>query len=262
MVSEAIRGKWLGLAIGVLWAFPAAAVGQTGSRAEPTAQTSPGADTRQHILASIPWDRLSPKIREGARRTLEQPTLTAHGPAEVFRARPSFYCWLLDHPDRAVQMWHRLGARCLTITDRGGGRFGWADGQGTDISWQTIFTAPGLQVWYAEGMATPGPVLPPIPVKAVVVLRYAASSALSPLIPDSEGRSRTLMFHQADLFLQTDSQAAALITKLLGPSAPKMAERCVGQMEMFFSALAWYVERHPEQSETLLSGLVPSGAAN
>jgi hypothetical protein len=71
-----------------------------------------------------------------------------------------------------------------------------------------------------------------------------------------------LMFHQADLFLQTDSQAAALITKLLGPSAPKMAERCVGQMEMFFSALAWYVERHPEQSETLLSGLVPSGAAN
>jgi hypothetical protein len=62
--------------------------------------------------------------------------------------------------------------------------------------------------------------------------------------------------------VQTDSQAAALITKLLGSSAPKLAEQCVGQMEMFFSALAWYVERHPERAGTLMSGLLPSVPAN
>ena len=87
---------------------------------------------------------LPPKVRDGVRRVLEQPTLVAQGPAEVFRARASFYRWLLDHPDRAVQMWHRLGARCITIRERGAGKFGWADGQGTDISWQTIHSAPGM----------------------------------------------------------------------------------------------------------------------
>jgi hypothetical protein len=70
------------------------------------------------------------------------------------------------------------------------------------------------------------------------------------------------MFHQADVFVQTDSQTAALITKLLGASAPKLAGQCIGQMEMFFSALAWYVDRHPERAETLLSGLLPPGSAN
>jgi hypothetical protein len=148
------------------------------------------------------------------------------------------------------------------ITQRGAGCFGWTDGQGTDISWQTIVRTPGLQVWYAEGMATPGPVLPPIPLRAVVILRYAETSALSPLIPEAKGRGRTLMFHQADVFVQTDSQTAVLIAKLLGSSAPKMAERCIGQMEMFFSALAWYVDRHPERAETLLSDLLPPGSAN
>jgi hypothetical protein len=255
-----IQVIWLGLALGVIGQSPVGA--QTPRKIETPAQTAKDADAPHHWLTAIPLERLSPKVREGVERVLEQPTISAHGPAEVFRARPSFYRWLLDHPDRAVQMWHRLGAHCLTITDRGNGRFGWADGQGTDIAWLSVLNAPGLQIWYAEGMATPGPILPPVPLRAVVVVRFAESSALSPLVREGEPHGKTLMFHQAELFMQTDSQTAALITKLLGPSAPKMAEQCVGQMEMFFSALAWYVERHPERAQTLLSGLLPSSLAN
>jgi hypothetical protein len=234
---------------------------QSPPKKEPTSAANEF-EIRQSMAAAIPLDRLQPKIRDGVRRVLEQPTLFAHGPAEVFRASSSLYRWLLDHPDRAVEMWHRLGARCLAITERSPGRFGWTDGQGTDISWQTVLSTPGLQVWYAEGTATPGPVLPPFPLRAVVILRYAETSSLSPLLPEAKTRGRTLMFHQADVFVQTDSQTAALITKLLGASAPKLAGQCIGQMEMFFSALAWYVDRHPERAETLLSGLLPPGSAN
>src|SRR6266851_4118370 len=260
MGHRAILAIWLVLAGGALGENLLQA--QSPPKNERSAQANKNPDSRHHWLASIPLDRLSPKVRDGVQRVLEEATISAHGPAEVFRARPSFYRWLLDHPDRAVQMWHRLGARCLTISDRGNGRFGWADGQGTDISWQTVSAVPGLQIWYAEGTATPGPVLPPVPLRAVVVLRYAESSALSPLVREGEPHGKTLMFHQAELYMQTDSQAAALITKLLGSSAPKLAEQCVGQMEMFFSALAWYVERHPERAQTLLSGLLPTGSAN
>jgi hypothetical protein len=251
-----IQAVWLSIAIGLM--AQNSGLAQTPQKMENRPESAKEADSARHWLERIPLDSLSPKVRDGVRHVLEQPTISAHGPAEVFRARSTFYRWLLDHPDRAVQMWHRLGARCLTITDRGGGRFGWADGQGTDISWQTIFTSAGLQIWYAEGMATPSPLLPPVPLRAVVVLRFAESSALSPLVHEGERHGRTLMFHQAELFVQTDCQTAALIAKLLGPSAPKLAEQCVAQMEMFFSALAWYVERHPDRAQTLLSGLLPS----
>ena len=261
MGYQGMQAVWLGVALGVLGESAATASAEFPSKTEPAAQAANEFD-RQSMAAAIPLDRLPPKVRDGVRRVLEQPTLVAQGPAEVFRARASFYRWLLDHPDRAVQMWHRLGARCITIRERGAGKFGWADGQGTDISWQTIHSAPGLQVWYAEGMATPGPVLPAVPLRAVVVLRYAETSALSSLLPEGQARGRTLMFHQAEVFVQTDSQTAALIAKLLGSSAPKLAEKCIGQMEMFFSALAWYVDRHPERAETLLSGLLPPGSAN
>ncbi len=260
MGHRAILAIWLVLASGALGENLLRA--QSPPKNERPAQANKNPDSRLLWLAAIPLERLNPKTREGVQRVLEQPTLSAHGPAEVFRARPSFYRWLLDHPDRAVLMWHRLGAHCLTISDRGNGRFGWADGQGTDITWQTVHAVPGLQIWYAEGTATPGPVLPPVPLRAVVVLRYAESSALSPLVREGEPHGKTLMFHQAELYMQTDSQAAALITKLLGSSAPKLAEQCVGQMEMFFSALAWYVERHPERAGTLMSGLLPSVPAN
>jgi hypothetical protein len=262
MGHRGIQAVWLGLALGVLGESAAMASAQALSRTESTNQAVKEFELRQSMAAAIPLDRLPPKVGAGVRRVLEQPTLAAHGPAEVFRARSSFYCWLLDHPDLAVQMWRRLGARCVTISDRDSGRFGWADGQGTDISWQTIYRARGTQVWYAEGVATPGPVLPPVPLRAVVILRYAETSALSPLLPEGQAHGRTLMFHQAEVFVQTDSQTAALIAKLLGSSAPKMAEKCIGQLEMFFSALAWYVDRHPERAETLLSGLLPPGSAN
>jgi hypothetical protein len=236
---------WLGLTIGGLWLSPA------------TAWAQPGKPNQEQIAKEVPLEQLPAAIRDGVRRVLEQPTVFAHGPPEAFRAQPAFYCWLLDHPDRGVQMWRRLGAKCVTIVDRGNGYFGWTDGQGTDISWQTIHRSTNLRIWYAEGTARPGPLLPPVPLRAVVVLRYGEAPSVPLYAKKNEKDSRTLMIHQADLFLQTDSQAAALVAKLVGSSAPRLAEHCVSQMEMFFSALAWYVNRHPDRAEALLSEMLP-----
>jgi hypothetical protein len=52
-----------------------------------------------------------------------------------------------------------------------------------------------------------------------------------------EKPGRTVIHHQADFFLHTDSRMVGLATKLLGQSAPKAAEQYVGQMEMFYSAV-------------------------
>ena len=46
--------------------------------------------------------------------------------------------------------------------------------------------------------------------------------------------------------------AAALASKLVGASAPRMAEQYLSQIEMFFAALAWYLDEYPDRSNELL----------
>jgi hypothetical protein len=191
----------------------------------------------------VPIDKIPPGVRERVRRVVEHPTVSTRGPAEAFRGKPDLYQWFLDHPDRAVQTWRRLGAKCMMITDRGNGRFGWADGQGSDVHWDTVYRDDRCRIWYAEGKSKPTALLPAVPIHAVVVLHYGE-------IKDGLGRS--LLHHQADLYLLTDSTTARLLARLLGPSVPRLAQECVAQLELFFSALVWYLDRHPERAEGLL----------
>jgi hypothetical protein len=228
----------LGLAGGLFWA------GAAPAQAAPPNASSGGVE-------GICLNEVPPCYREKMRLVIEHPTLHTRGPVEVFRGQPVFYHWLMDHPDKAVMMWRRMGARCTEITDRGNGRFGYSDKQGSDIAWDTVHRAEGKRIWFAEGAASPGPVFPLVPVRAVVILRYTET-------PDSFGR--IVIHHQAELWMQTDSKAAALMAKFVGSSAPKLAEQCVGQLELFFSALVYYIDRHPERVEALVLSLLPPTA--
>jgi hypothetical protein len=235
MIGRRNTVRRLGLAAGVLWTL---CIG-----AEAGAQ-----ETAAAPQVSIAIESLPAHVRDNVKKVLERPTLQTRGPAEFFRGDPELYQWLLDHPDRGVSMWRRLGARCMDICDQGNGRFGWSDGQGTDVHWETIYRGPQVRVWYAEGEGRPGPALGTIKVRAVAVLRYAQAT---------DPRGRTVIRHQADLFLQTDSKAVALVAKLMGASAPQMARHCVGQMELFYSFLIAYLDRHPDRAEPMLLGGLP-----
>jgi len=70
----------------------------------------------------------------------------------------------------------------------------------------------------------------------------------------TEGKSPSgaaLVQHHAEVMVHTDSKAAVAVTKLMGQSAPKLAEQGLGQLQLFFSALSCYVDRHPERVDTL-----------
>lgn len=237
---------WLGVSVGMVWASagaapPPAPVTPCGLFAE----KNPG---KSAALARVPLQELPAEVREPVRRVVEQPTLFSQGPTEDFAGRSELYEWFLDHPDRAAVAWRRLGAPCLEIADQGGGFFSWSDGQGTNVRWETVFRGVGLRVWYAEGSGRPAPLLPSVPLRAVVVLRHGERH-------DAAGRCR--LSHQADLFLQTDSKTAALVARLLGPSVPRLAEQGLSQLELFFSALVWYLDQHPDRAESLLAAHEP-----
>jgi hypothetical protein len=138
-----------------------------------------------------------------------------------------------------VQLWRRLGAICTSIEARPGGKFGWADGQGSDIAWDTVLRSPRQRVWFAQGAVRPGPLLPALAVRAVLVMNH---------VQGKDPAGRPVVRHQAELFLHIDSKAAALATRILGASAPHMAEQYLGQIQMFFAALAWYLDEHPDRA--------------
>ncbi len=70
------------------------------------------------LPASIPWHEIDDRCRERILPVVEKATLAGQGPAESFTCVPQQYLWLLDHPDRAVGAWRRLGAKCVSIAPR------------------------------------------------------------------------------------------------------------------------------------------------
>ena len=84
------------------------------------------------MSANIPWQELNERAQGLAQQMLEKPTVAAQGPSETFTCTPEQYYWLLDNPDRVVSAWRRLGAKCVSITRRGPGRFGYSDDMGSD----------------------------------------------------------------------------------------------------------------------------------
>jgi hypothetical protein len=191
---------------------------------------------------TVPWDVLNERATAIAKQMMERPTVQARGPSETFTCTPKQYYWLLDNPDSAVTAWRRLGAKCVSIQKRGPGKFGYTDESGSDVTWETIHNGPGVRVWFAEGKVKASSVLPLIPVKALVILRH------------SEGKTSdgvVYIQHYAEVVIHTDSKAAAGVTKLMGQSAPRLAEQGLGQLQLFFSALSCYVGRHPERIDTL-----------
>src|SRR5260370_6362217 len=118
MMRHRFGSGWLGVLAGVVWAgaLPQARAEQRAAPTDPTLD-------RARAAAQVPLHLLPPHAREGARKALEKPTLFSRGPAESFVCDPAVYYWFLEHPDRAVTAWRRLGAKCLTITDRRGRRF-------------------------------------------------------------------------------------------------------------------------------------------
>jgi hypothetical protein len=224
------RGTW------ALWSgllalgFCAATRDLSAQPAAPSATLSAG-------LTEVPLEAIPPGLRDSVRLVLEHPTMSVPGPSELFRGRPGLYHWFIDHPEQALETWRRLGAKCTEVKPVGPGRWRWRDGSGSEVYWMTIYATQHVRVWYAEGKARPGPLLPLLPVRAVAVLRFTDGQ-------DYIGHA--VIQHQARLYVQTDNKTAALVTRLLGPSVPHLARRGVEQMEMFFSALVWYLDHHPE----------------
>ena len=237
MGSRRVKLGWLGLIALLASASPAAA---QRPASPPTAmETDSGSGWR------VVLDELSPAERERVRLVLDRPTLMTRGPSETFICLPEQYHWLLDHPDQTARLWTCLGVKCAQIVDRGG-YFTWDDGKGSGLHWREVYHGSDRRVWFAEGKVNPGFLLPTASLRAVVVVYHTEAT---------DGLGRPTIRHRVEMALHTDSHALAAAAKLIGASAPHLAEQYVGQIQMFYGALAWYLNQHPRHAAVLLEQL-------
>lgn len=175
---------------------------------------------------------------------IRNPTIQTDATETPLTAQVGVYDWLVTHPDRVSSLWRRLGVPCVTIKDLGQGRFRWIDDAGSDLIWQQVGQYQHGVIWYATGKVKTGAFLPTIPVKAVAVLD-------SPRLPNATTGTERIT-PSVHIYLLTDSRTARVALRVVGPAAPQLAKQGAEQLLLFFSAPAVYLQRHPDQMQTLL----------
>jgi len=193
---------------------------------------------------------VEPKFREAVLTVARKPTISTRGFSPDVVTTSAVYDWLLAHPDRVALAWRRMKVPCVEIVDSGNGVFTWADGEGSELTWQTVGRFPDGVIWYATGKVKPSVLTPSIPIRAVVVMH-------SPKRPGKD--STVIVSPSLQAFLHTDSKAANVVLRMLGPTAPQIAEQGADQLLLFFSGVARYVQAHPEKADALLAPAVKKG---
>lgn len=225
--------RWLLAGLLGLCAAAAPARGDDGASFTLTPGTGPA--------IRLPLDRLPPEARQKLGHVLDKPSVTASGPAETFVSPPALYRWLLDHPDLTAKLWHLLGANVSEVKEHNG-RYRWADDKGSEVFWSIALRAPGLHVWYAEGKVKPALLVPLTSFKAVVYLKYTEGK-------DTE--DQPAIQHRVHFVLRCDSRAIALAMRLLGKSAPGLAEQYLGHLQTFYGGMAWYLHADEERARKM-----------
>lgn len=197
---------------------------------------------------SLPLETIPDTHRERVRAVVDKPTLSRSGVMETFTSRPELYAWLLDHPDKASDMWRKLGARCVAIDEVRPDCFSWSDPDHGFVHYRLVHRSEGMRIWYADGKVKAAALMPATGFQAVLVARFRTGH---------DGDGDPAVRHQYHFFLKTDGKAAALAARLLGASAPKLVDQFVSQLQMFFKGLAWLAEDQPGRARAVMRGVVP-----
>lgn len=242
-------GKSLGVLLGSVvtaasvYAAPPSAVPTYSAPTMPASMPATLPNTAGEVRVSLS-DIIVADYRDSVVKVVRQPTLSTRATAPDVVCTISMYQWLFDHPDRVALAWQRLKVPAVPIVDQGNGQFLWTDENGSEVTWRVVGAFKEGLVWYATGKVKPGIAAPGMPVKAVAVLTRHQKAAKDGVASFSTS---------VQVYIHSDSKAAALALRVLGPTAPKVAEQGAEQFLEFFNGIADYVQKNPTKAEALLA---------
>lgn len=189
-------------------------------------------------------DAVNPEFRDAVAKCMAKATVSTRARGDEVVCTVAVYEWLYEHPDRVALAWQRLKVPSIPINDLGNGKFGWTDEYGSEVVWQTVGTFTDGRIWYATGKVKAAPATPSIPVQSVVVVRHKKRI---------EKDGVALYAPVVEAYMHSDSKAANLVLRVLGPAVPNVAEQAASQLLDFFGGIAAYVQKHPDRADELLA---------
>lgn len=201
------------------------------------------------VRAILPFDRLSPKAQWKVNTILNDYSLSRTLPAEMFRADPEVYLFLLNEPQVTVAVWQALGISDLKLQSlpQNPNFFVGDDGKGLQGSCEFLYRTPELHVLYCEGTYR-GPLVPrPIRGSLLLVLQSAYFR--------EQNDQDIYVSHQLHAFVKLESDAAEAVAKLTDPLTARMANQTFTQVSAFLGAMSRWMEQQPEWAHRLADRL-------
>ncbi len=163
---------------------------------------------REQSLQAIPFDQLTPQIREKITPVLERPSIYRRLPITSINVDPDYFLFLVRYPEVVVNIWQLMGITKMTADRTGPFALKTNDGAGAISDVELIYGTNNLQIYYAEGNYS-GPLLKrKLQGQCVLVLRtnYQRGPGGAPQTVNS-----------LDVFLKVENVTASLIAKTLNP---------------------------------------------
>ena len=205
-------------------------------------QASSSEETRQRAIRSIPFEMLDEQGRAKVNSVLANVSLFRRMPVRVIDCDPDLYLFLVRHPDVVTNIWQVMGLSRLDARQAAPNLFRLSDNAGTRGLAEFLCQGHDVHVAYVEGWYQ-GPLSPrPARGRCLLVLRNG-------YLREVDGRY--YITARLDAFVNVESGAAELLTKVFSTLLAKVADGNFTQTLAFVASLSHHAEMNAPSVQRL-----------
>ncbi len=215
------------------WAY-----GQGGEPAGlqlPGSASSPYAQ-RQHLIASLPMDRLTQDAQQRILNIANSPTLYRRLPTQAIDCDRDMFLFLSRNPEVLVGIWDLMGITKVQTTRTGQYQFDAEDGSGTKCKVDLVYGDPATHIYIAEGSYDGKLVAKPILGRGVFILRSSFAEGAA---------GGTTVTGTIDCFVQIENLGADLIARTFSGLIFRSADHNFTETARFIAQVSEASQRNP-----------------
>ena len=226
-------GRTAAIAVAALLAFlglgqPATLAGDQPQAKGPRAKVSSGRAARLEAIRQIPWEELDEQAAANVRYVVENAGLFRRLPAQSIECDPTFFTFLLEHPDVVVNIWRVLKLSDGHLRRVEEGVFRADDRSGTTGSLCFVHRGENLHVVYGEGRYEGQLLARPVRGQCVLVLH--TDHAI-------ERDGRAVVTCRIDAFVHLENVGVDVLARTFQPLLGRTADHNLRETAQFVAML-------------------------
>lgn len=225
---------------------PIPAAPSATTSADALAQASTSRESAQEALAKIPWQTLSPAVRDKLAAIAKNPTIYRRLPMAGGYCNPELFDFFLAHPHAVVALWRQMGYDDVAMAPVGPNVYSVREKTGTVGRAQILYQDDELTLVYCGGKYQ-GPVVPrSLDGEMFLVLQTRYTE-------DPTGRP--IVVCRLDAFVDLKNPGADLLARTFSGALGKLADSNFEQTLAFIDNVSQTAETNPGALAGSIAGL-------